>query len=692
MEGLRALEQGRPWPMGASWDGHGVNLAVFSANATRIDLCVFDARGAETARLPLPARSGDVWHGRLPGAGPGLVYGLRAHGPWRPDRGHRFNANKLLLDPYAREIVGRFRWCDEQYASDRLHPGQPDARDNAAVALKARVVDPRWDWGDDRPPEVPLAETVLYEVHVKGFSMRHPGVPPAERGTYAGLASDAAIAHFKRLGVTSLSLLPVHFHVDEMRLEHMGLVNYWGYNSIGFFCPDPAYAQVGANAADEFRGMVRRLHAAGIEVLLDVVYNHTAEGDERGPTIAFKGLDNTNYYRLPPASRAHYENQTGCGNTFDLRHPRALQLVLDSMRYWVGEMHVDGFRFDLAPVLGRGDHGYSRQHPFFFACAQDPVLARAKLVAEPWDIGHDGYQVGGFPNGWLEWNDRFRDTMRGFWMHGQGTRGQLAQRLCASSDVYQPLGRSPAESVNFVVAHDGYTLADLVSYNERRNQANGEQNRDGHGHNLSWNCGAEGPTTDAAVLALRGRLQRALLATLLLSQGTPMLAAGSELGHSQQGNNNAYCQDNETSWIDWQQADPALIAYTARLIALRRSGLPFALRWYDGGADPRGLSDLAWLRADGRELSPEDWQNPDEPVLGCLIGKPGRAKAPLLLLVNGSAQDCDFAVPGGVWQCLVDSSDAIGASRWHDQGPTSFPLAARSVALLGAAGHGIAPV
>jgi glycogen operon protein len=687
MERLTTLTDGRPHPLGATWDGSGVNFAVFSAHAQRIDLCLFDAAGREVSRTPLPGRSRDVFHGYLPDAAPGLVYGLRAHGPWRPDRGHRFNPNKLLLDPYAREIVGHYQWSDVQFGADRAHPAQPDGHDNARVALKSRVVDPRWDWGDDRPPEVPLADTVIYELHVRGFTMRHPGVDAAERGTYAGLASDASIAHFRRLGVTSLCLLPVHQHVDELRLDRLGMANYWGYNTIGFFCPEPAYATVGANAADEFRGMVRRLHAAGIEVLLDVVYNHTAEGDENGPTISFRGLDNASYYRLPPASRAHYENQTGCGNTVDLRHPRVLQMVLDSLRFWVGEMHVDGFRFDLASVLGRGDHGFSRQHPFFVAVAQDPVLARAKLVAEPWDIGHDGYQVGGFPDGWLEWNDRFRDTMRGLWLRGEGTRGVLAQRLCASSDVYQPRARSPAESVNYIVSHDGFTLADLVSYNERHNQANGEANHDGHGHNLSWNCGVEGPTDDEAVLALRGRLQRALLATLLLSQGTPMLAAGSESGHSQQGNNNAYCQDNETSWIDWERSDPALVAFTARLVALRRAALPFALRWYEGLTDPHGLSDLAWLRPDGGLLHHEDWQGAG--ALGCLIGKPGRARAPLLLLLNAGAHDVPFELPGGVWQGLVDSSDPVGTSRWHGQGPATFPLAARSVVLLGAAGHGI---
>lgn len=689
---MTALQAGHPWPLGAHWDGHGVNVAVFSAQAQRIELCLYDAEGrTERRRLALPGHTQDVFHGYLPGAGPGLVYGLRAHGPWRPERGQRFNPNKLLLDPYARETVGRFEWRDEHFGADLRHPGHMDMSDNGAHALKARVVDDAWDWGGDRHLHVPLAESVIYELHVKGFTARHPGVPPELRGTYAGLASDAAIAHLKALGVTAVELLPVHQHLDEQRLGALGLVNYWGYNTLAFFAPEPRLASGvgGRSARDEFRMMVAALHAAGIEVILDVVYNHTAEGDEHGPTVSFRGLDNASYYRLPSHARGHYENHTGCGNTLDLRHPRVLQLVLDSLRFWAGEMHVDGFRFDLAPVLGRGHHGFDRHAAFFAALAQDPLLSRLKMIAEPWDIGPGGYQLGGFPAGWLEWNDRFRDTMRAFWVEATGTRGDFALRLCGSSDIFQPGGRQPLESVNYVVSHDGFTLRDLVSYARKHNEANGEHNRDGHGHNHNANCGTEGPTDMPAVNALRGRLQRALLASTLLSQGTPMLAAGDEFGHSQRGNNNPYCQDNETTWLDWARADADLLAFTTRLLALRRRALPLRPRWYDGLVDRLGLHDLAWLRADGTELQGEEWREPDGRAFGCLIGKPGRAAAPLVLLINGDARALPFQLPGGVWEVLFDSSHPRGAGAWHGQGGTAFPLPARSVVLLAAAGHGI---
>jgi glycogen operon protein len=687
-----------PWPLGAHWDGAGVNVAVYSAHAQGIELCLFDEAGErELARLPLPGRTGDVWHGWLEGAGPGLVYGLRARGPWRPDRGHWFNPNKLLLDPCAREIVGRFEWRDEHFAADRHHPQHLDPQDNAAFALKARVVDERpdaFDWGDDRPPAIPLADTVFYELHVRGYTRLHPGVPEPLRGTYAGLAHPAAIAHLKRLGVTAVELLPVHQHLDEERLVGMGLVNYWGYNTLGFFCPEPRYASGadGLSARDEFRAMVKALHAAGLEVILDVVYNHTAEGDERGPSLAFRGLDNAGYYRLhaDAEQRLHVENHTGCGNTLDIRQPRVLQFVMDSLRFWVTEMHVDGFRFDLAPVLGRGDHGFDRHGAFFTAVAQDPVLSRVKMIAEPWDIGPGGYQVGGFARGWLEWNDHFRDTMRGFWLHmghgGGPTRGDFAQRLCASSDLYERHARAPAESVNYVVSHDGFTLRDLLSYQQRRNHANGEHNRDGHGHNLSYHCGAEGESDDPVVLALRARLQRCLLATALLAQGTPLLAAGDELGHTQQGNNNPYCQDNRTTWIDWPSADESLIDFTARVLRLRRRLQPFGQRWYSGLPDRRGLPDIAWLQADGRPLEGEAWRDPIRRTLGCLIGRPGRAPAPLLLLVNADASDHAFRLPAGVWQVALDSTVPDGRGRWHGQGDVDLPLPAHALLLLAAAG------
>ncbi len=682
--------------MGAHWDGKGINFAVFSAHAQAMVLCVFDETGThETARYTLPVHTSDVWHGYLPDAQPGLVYGLRAHGPWRPDRGHRFNAAKLLLDPYAREIVGTFGWRDAHFGSDRKLPMHPDSHDNSASALKARVVtgfmDDAFDWEEDHAPLIPLAGTVLYEVHVKSFSQHNAHVPPALRGTYAGLAHEASIAHMKQLGVTSVTLLPVHFSVSEERLVKLGLSNYWGYNTLGFFCADPRFASRanGVTPRDEFRAMVKTLHRSGIEVMLDVVFNHTAESDQTGPTLSFRGLDNASYYRLQPESRSHYENHSGCGNTLDIRQPRVLQLVMDSLRYWASDMHVDGFRFDLAPVLGRGDHGFSRDGAFFTAVAQDPLLSRVKMIAEPWDIGPGGYQVGEFPRGWLEWNDHFRDAMRSFWVHAgtpTNTRGDFALRLCGSSDLYQARQRAPSESVNYVVSHDGFTLRDLVSYNQRHNQANGEDNRDGHGHNLSFNCGVEGPTDDDDVNRLRGRMQRALLATTLLAQGTPMLCAGDELGHSQRGNNNPYCQDNDTTWIDWAVADQDLIAFTSRVLTLRQQTLPFGNHWYSGLTDPLGLHDLAWLQADGSPLQGDAWRDPASHVMGCLIGKPGGAKAPLLLLINPEHADCPFMLPAGVWQAVLDTSHPRGVASWHGQGEVPYTVLAHSMVLLAAAG------
>lgn len=676
----RTLQAGRPWPMGATFDGQGVNFAVFSAHATAVELCLFDETGStETLRVPLPAQTDEVWHGFLPGAGPGLVYGFRVHGPWRPDRGHRFNPHKLLLDPWARQIVGRFDWRAPHFAADREHPQHMDMRDNARAALKARVVHDTFDWQGDRRPLTPLADSVIYELHVKGFTKRMPGVPPELRGTYAGLAHDAAISHLQRLGVTAVELLPVHQHVDEAHLAAHGLVNYWGYNTVGFFCPEPRYAAT-PDPRTEFREMVRRLHAAGIEVLLDVVYNHSCEGDERGPSISWRGFDHASWYRLNAERRC--DNLTGCGNTLDIRHPRMLQLVMDSLRFWVQEMHVDGFRFDLAPVLGRGDHGFERDGPFFKAVLQDPVLAGAKWIAEPWDVGPGGYQLGNFPRGWLEWNDRYRDTVRAFWLGGDCTRGEFAQRLAGSSDIFQPRFRPPAESVNYVVSHDGFTLADLVSYDMRHNEANLEGNRDGHSHNLSWNCGWEGPTSDPEVRARRARLQRSLLATVLLSQGTPMLAAGDELGHTQRGNNNPYCQDNEITWIDWDKADPMLLAFTAHVIAIRKRWQPLANRWYTGLVDVRGRHDLAWLRRSGETLTPDEWNNRTSRVLGALIGAPGRTGDQLLLLVNGRDRDLDFTLPRGAWQCELDTAEPDGSSRWRRTGERVFTLKARSLALL----------
>lgn len=666
---VSALQPGRPWPLGAHFDGSGVNFAVFSANATAIELCLFDNQGAqEIARLQLPQCSNDIWHGYLPQAQPGLVYGLRAHGPWRPDLGHRFDASKLLLDPYARDIVGDFIWSDEHFTPDTAHPRHRTTRDNAALALKARVVHDRFDWQGDTAPQIAMPDTVIYECHVKGFSKLQPQLPAELRGSYAALAHPVSIGYLQRLGVTTLTLLPVHYGLSEERLVKLGLTNYWNYNTIGFFCPDPRLASNATEQSprDEFRHMVRNLHAGGLEVILDVVYNHTAEADHTGPTLSFRGLDNASYYRLKPSDPSQNENFSGCGNTINLSHPRVLQLVMDSLRYWVEEMHVDGFRFDLAPVLGRTDSGFDPQSAFFAAIAQDPVLSRVKLIAEPWDIGPGGYQVGSFPRGWYEWNDKFRDGMRRFWLLGAvnhadaATRGELAMRLCASSDVYQRRKRPPAKSINYIASHDGFTLRDLVSYQQRHNEANFEGNQDGHTHNYSVNCGVEGPSDEPAIQTKRACLQRALLATTLIAQGTPMLHAGDEIGRSQGGNNNPYCQDNATTWIDWSHADTDLLAFTQHVIRLRQQLHPFANTWYSGVADADGLYDLSWSNADGSTLQGDAWHTAAVRTLACLIGRPGGVSTPLLILINNHNQTQTFALPSGNWQALLDTHHARG--------------------------------
>ena len=646
-------EAGRAWPLGAHVVDGGVNFAVFSEHADMLELCLFDALGMREVERIAMRRDGDIWHVFLPGAGPGLVYAYRAHGRWAPDEGHRFDATRLLLDPWAREIVT-----------------PPDAPD----ALRARVVADLPAAAAEVRPQRALARSVIYEAHVKGFTRRHPGVPPTLRGSYAGMASDAVIEHLLRLGVTAVSLLPVQQHLDEPRLRALGLSNYWGYNTIGFFAVEPGYAsgRDGMSPREEFRAMVRRLHEAGLEVILDIVFNHTAEGDLQGPTLSWRGLDNRSWYRALPGAPAVYDNLAGCGNALDVRHPRVLQFVMDSLRYWAGAMNVDGFRFDLAPVMARGDAGFDAQAPIFHAIAQDPLLAGRKLIAEPWDVGPGGYRLGEFPRGWAEWNDAFRDGMRRFWLGGETNRGDFARRLCASADVFHRRGRAPSASVNYVVSHDGFTLLDLLSYAHRRNQANGEDNRDGHAFEHGWNCGVDGPTADAQVLALRARLQRALLASLLLAQGTPMLAAGAELGHTQHGNNNAYCQDNETSWIDWDGADTALVDFTARLVELRRELEPLHEDWYHGELNGNGVHDIAWRRADGAALDHADWHDTHTRTLAILLD--GR----WLLLVNAEADDRAFALPSGDWQLRIDS--ARDAGTWL--GTQSYTLAGRGIALL----------
>jgi len=583
---LTEVGPGRAYPRGATWDGEGVNFAVFSEHADKVELCLFDARGRhETQRIPMRERTDHVWHCYLPQARPGQAYGYRMHGPYAPDKGHRFNPHKLLIDPCARDFIGTLRWHDALYGYTVGHAKGDlsfDRRDSAAYLPKCRVLEPAFTWGDDRRPQVPWHEMVIYELHVRGFTMRHPDVPPQFRGTYEGLASGPVIQHLRRLGVTTIELMPIHAFIDDRQLVERGLRNYWGYNTLGFFAPEARYSASGK--VKEFKTMVKTLHSAGIEVILDVVYNHSCEGNQLGPTLSLRGLDNAAYYILDPENPRHYADFTGCGNTVNLEHPRALQLVMDSLRFWVEQMHVDGFRFDLASALARESGRVEHLGGFFDAIRQDPTLNQVKLIAEPWDLGHGGYQVGNFPLGWAEWNDRYRDAMRAYWKGDGGVIGEFASRLTGSSDLYGRSGKRPHASINFVTAHDGFTLHDLVSYNEKHNQANGEDNRDGNDHNLSWNCGVEGPTDDPAIVALRERQKRNFLATLLLSQGAPMLLAGDEMGRTQGGNNNAYCQDNETSWVDWTPSAErdALRAFVRRLIALgartRASGAAISSR------------------------------------------------------------------------------------------------------------------
>ncbi|RQR24501.1 glycogen debranching enzyme GlgX [Burkholderia sp. Bp9143] len=660
------LTPGVPYPLGAHWDGCGVNFALVAPHAEAVELCLFDPEGCrEHMRVALPGRTHDVWHGYLETAEPGLVYGYRVAGPHAPDAGHRFNPDKVLLDPYARSVVGRYRGEPAFRGACATDASRADPLDNGAIALKARVVHEPYGWGNDAPPRVPLAETVLYEMHVKGFTQLHPDVPKRMRGSYAGVACAASLDYLQSLGITTVSLLPVHHRADEARLQHAGLSNYWGYSSIAFFAPESRYwsGRAGTTPISEFRDMVKALHARDIEVVLDVVYNHTAETDEHGPTLSLRGIDNALYYRLRPDNPALYENWTGCGNCLDLSEPRVLQLVMDSLRYWVTEMHVDGFRFDLAPLLGRGARDFSTHATLFAAIRQDPVLARVKLIAEPWDLGPDGYQLGHFPGEWLEWNDCYRDAMRDFWLRGNTSLGEFATRFAGSSDLFRYGMRGPGASVNFITAHDGFTLQDLVSYDVKHNEANGEGNRDGHTHNFSWNCGVEGPTDDATVRTLRARLKRALLATLVFSQGTPMLLAGDEIGHTQHGNNNGYCQDNATSWLDWAHGDHALAEYVGTLLALRkRLGALRHPTWYDGAPRADGVSDLAWLKPDGTAMTTPDWADQARRSVGIRLAGADDGD-PCLLLVNAAAEPVEFGLPPGTWRALLDSAEPAAPPR-----------------------------
>jgi isoamylase len=612
---------GRPYPLGATFDGAGTNFALFSEVAERVELCLFDADGTET-RHDLPEMTGHVWHGYIPTITPGQRYGYRVHGPWTPANGQRCNPAKLLLDPYAKAIEGSVAWHPACYPYRPGNPDRRDDRDSAPYVPRSVVINPFFDWSEDHAPRRSLYESVIYETHVRGFTMTHPGIPDGVRGTYAGLAHPAAIAHLTDLGVTAIELMPVHQFIHDQQLVDRGLRNYWGYNSIGFLAPHNDYASTGQSGdqVGEFKAMVRSLHQAGIEVYLDVVYNHTAEGNHLGPMLAFKGIDNEAYYRLTD-DRRYYMDYTGTGNSLNPRYPQVLQLIMDSLRYWVLEMHVDGFRFDLASALARELHDVDRLSAFFDLIHQDPVISQVKLIAEPWDVGEGGYQVGNFPVLWSEWNGRYRDTVRDFWRGEPGAMADFAYRLTGSSDLYEGTGRRPYASINFVTAHDGFTLADLVSYNDKHNEANGEQNRDGESHNRSWNCGVEGPTDDPEIAALRRRQQRNLLATMLLSQGVPMLLGGDEIGRTQQGNNNAYCQDGPISWLDWAHADEALLAFTTRLVAFRREHPVFLRRRFFQGQPIHGsdLADIEWFTIEGTEMAEDDWGQGQVRDLGVLL-------------------------------------------------------------------------
>ncbi len=696
------LWQGSPHPLGATWDGEGVNFAIYSRHAEKVELCLFDESGKrEVQRIALRERTDFVWHGYLPQARPGQLYGYRVHGPYLPEKGHRFNPHKLLLDPYARSIVGHIRWSDAHYGYTIGHKREDlsfDRREDAPVMPKCQVIDPAFSWGDDRHPHPACNERVIYEMHVGGYTRRHPDVPEAMRGRFSGLTSPHVVDHLKSLGVTTIELMPVHAFVDDRALVGRGLANNWGYNPIGFFAPDPRYGV--ANPVNEFKTMVKTLHSAGLEVILDVVYNHTGEGNEHGPTLALRGIDNHSYYRLGEDPR-YCADFTGCGNTLDLRNPRVLQLVVDSLRYWVTEMHVDGFRFDLATSLASASPGFDPLANFFAVLRQDPVLSPRLLVAEPWDLGEGGYQVGNFPPGWGEWNDQYRDTMRAYWKGDGGLIGDFARRLTGSSDLYAWNDRGPCASVNFVAAHDGFTLADLVSYNEKHNEANGEDNRDGATSNLSWNCGAEGPTDDPAIRELREQQKRNLLATLFLSQGVPMLLAGDEVSRTQNGNNNAYCQDDELSWLDWRWDDPKwrLLNFTKKMIRLRKAHPILKRRDFFKGVavGEVGRKDVAWLKPDGHEMTTEEWEKDFARCLGMWLNgerlpetdERGRTlhDASFLVLFNAHHDLIEFHLPdpghGSAWLGEVDTSTETGEVPPDRARPgATYPLQGRSLAVL----------
>jgi isoamylase len=695
---------GSPYPLGATWDGVGVNFAIFSEHATRVELCLFDSLDAEveTVTIPLNEHTDMVWHGYLPDVHPGQLYGYRVHGPYEPHHGHRYNPHKLVLDPYAKVIGRPVRWNEALFG---FRTGEDDTtfdeRDSAPYAPLAAVIDTSFTWGDDRPIRTPWHETLIYELHVKGYTKLNPYVPEALRGTYLGLASEPAIRHLTSLGVTAVELMPVHHHTDDWHLARLGLRNYWGYNTLSYFAPDVRYASSTSpmDAVREFKMMVRALHAANLEVILDVVYNHTAEGNHLGPTLSLRGIDNMSYYRLLPTDSRFYQDFTGCGNTLNMRSPRVLQLIMDSLRYWVQEMHVDGFRFDLASALARELHAVDKLGAFFDIIHQDPVLSQVKLIAEPWDLGEGGYQVGNFPSKWTEWNGKYRDAVRRFWRGDGGVVSELATRLSGSSDLYEQSGRRPYASINFITAHDGFTLADLVSYNEKHNDANGEHNADGENHNLSWNCGVEGPTTDRRVLELRDRQRRNIMATLMLSVGVPMISGGDEIGRTQGGNNNAYCQDNEISWTSWEITTERrdFLDFTRRLIRVWKDYPVLRRRKFFQGRRIRGadVSDIAWLDPSGREMTDDTWSSPDVRCLGVRLNgdaidevdeRGGRIISDtLVLILNAGEEPVAFTMPAAVpeerWETLIDTADPWSPARRLRAG-ARYELLSRSMAVL----------
>lgn len=670
-----AIKEGQPFPLGATWDGLGVNFALFSAHATKVELCLFDIDGhKELERIELPEYTDEVWHGYLPAARPGTVYGYRVYGPYEPESGHRFNPNKLLIDPYAKQLVGELTWGPELFGYQLDSPDKDlsfDSRDSAHLVPKCRVIDPAFTWGVEHRPRVPWENTVFYEMHVKGFTALNERIPKEQRGTFAGLAHAEVAAYLRALGITAAELLPIHGFIHDSYLIEKGLKNYWGYNSIAFFAPHPSYLH--SPFANEFKEMVNQFHAAGIEVILDVVYNHTAEGNELGPTLSLKGIDNASYYRLMPDNKRYYINDTGTGNTVNLSHHRVLQMVTDSLRYWVQEMHVDGFRFDLATILAREPYGFDEGGGFLDSCRQDPVLSSVKLIAEPWDIGPGGYQVAQFPPGWAEWNDKFRDTVRAYWKGESGKLADFASRISGSGDLFNKRGRRSWASVNFICAHDGFTLNDLVSYNDKHNEANGEENRDGHSNNHSWNHGVEGPTDDPDIQALRERQKRNLMATLVLSRGTPLVLAGDEFGNSQRGNNNAYAQDNEIAWLEWDKISPddrTMLAFTQKLLEIRKS-FPVLNRgrFLTGNYNEYlNVKDVTWLTPDGSEMTEGHWEDDNARCFGMLLD--GRAQATgirklgsdatLLLVFNAHHDVVNFSLPsvfeGRYWVCLIDTN------------------------------------